>query len=67
MPSGTRTHFKKALTQLLEDVLNLGSQARRAVARAVQTLMEGDPDLAREVVAADAGINRLRFDNVMGS
>jgi phosphate transport system protein len=62
MPSGTRTHFKKALTQLLEDVLNLGSQARRAVARAVQTLMEGDPDLAREVVAADAGINRLRFD-----
>ena len=28
----------------------------------MQTLVEGDRDLAREVIAADANINRLRYD-----
>jgi phosphate transport system protein len=61
MTSG-RAHFEKQLTQLGEDVLQLGSLTRQAVARAVQALMEGDQDLAREVIASDVTINRLRYD-----
>jgi phosphate transport system protein len=62
MPYNTRSHFDRELRQLREDVLSLGVQARAAVARGVQALVEGDADLAREVIAADASINRLRFD-----
>ena len=62
MPSSLRAHFGKQLAQLDEDVLQLGSLARTAVARALDALTSGDMDLSREVVAADASINRLRFD-----
>jgi phosphate transport system protein len=62
MAHNTRSHFDRELRQLRDDVLQLGALARSAVARAMQALAEGDPDLAREVIAADANINRLRFD-----
>jgi len=62
MTPGIRAHFEKQLTQLNEDVLELGSRARRAVADGLRALMEGDADLAREVIAADVTINRLRYD-----
>jgi phosphate transport system protein len=62
MPSGARTHFDKALLQLHENVLQLGSRARRAVTDGLTALKAGDADLAREVVAADVDINRLRYD-----
>jgi phosphate transport system protein len=55
-------HFDRHLTQLQERILELGSLARTAVARGLQALEDGDADLAREVVAADAGLNRLRYD-----
>ena len=62
MPNHTRSHFDSELLHLREDVLELGVLARTAVARGVQALVEGDADLACEVIAADARINKLRFD-----
>ena len=62
MASGLRTHFDKQLAQLMEDTLRLGCLARRGVARAMNALVERDVDLAREVIAADSEINRLRYD-----
>jgi phosphate transport system protein len=62
MSVGVRVHFAKALAQLHTNVLELGSRAQRAVARGLAALVNGDADLAREVIAADVGINRLRYD-----
>ena len=45
MPSSLRAHFGKQLAQLDEDVLQLGSLARTAVARALDALTSGDMDL----------------------
>ncbi len=59
--TSTRTHFEQSLSALNEDVLRLGALARQAVARAMQALLEGDPELAREVIDGDAEINALRF------
>jgi len=60
--SPSRTHFATELAQLTEDVLHLGSMARRAVAQALQALLARDCDLARAVIAADPDVNRLRYD-----
>ncbi len=60
--SSLRTHFDKQLVQLMEDTLRLGCLAHRGVARAMQALADRDVDLAREVIAADGEINRLRYD-----
>ena len=62
MVNSTRIHFNHELLRLQEDVLRLGALARTAVARATQALLQCDPDLAHEVVAADSSINELRFD-----
>jgi len=60
--SPSRAHFAKELAQLNENVLHLGSMARHAVAQALHALLTRDADLAREVVAADPALNRLRYD-----
>ncbi|MCX7670561.1 MAG: phosphate signaling complex protein PhoU, partial [Anaerolineae bacterium] len=62
MVTNTRAHFTKALVNLQEQVLELGSRARRAVADGLRALTSGDAELAREVIAADVDINRLRYD-----
>jgi phosphate transport system protein len=62
MSVGVRVHFAKALAQLHANVLELGSRAQRAVASGLTALVNGDADLAREVIAADVNINRLRYD-----
>ncbi len=62
MPTSTRAHFDKALQRLHESVLQLGSRARRAVANGLAALTDGDAELAREVIATDVEINRLRYD-----
>jgi len=54
--------FEKHLGQLNEDVLQLGSQARQAVARAVEVLIAGDVEAARQVIVDDEAINRRRFE-----
>ena len=62
MVNNTRIHFNHELHRLQEDVLQLGALARRAVVRATQALMQGDAELADEVVIEDNRINDLRFD-----
>jgi len=52
MGIGARAHFAKALAQLQEHVLELGSRARRAVADGLAALTTGDADLARAAIAA---------------
>lgn len=61
MTPGIRRRFDQELTQLAEMLLELGSRARQEVARGVQAYLENDTELAREVVAADETINRLRY------
>jgi hypothetical protein len=56
-----RVHFDQELAELQEQVLVLGSRAGEAVARGVQALLDGDTDLAREVIANDLAINDLRY------
>ncbi len=62
MAIGVRGHFERELARLNDDVLNLGSMARIAVTQAVSALERGDVDLAREVIARDAEVNRLRYE-----
>ena len=58
----TRVHFTQELAQLTEDVLHLGSMARHAYGQSLQALATRDSDLAREVIAADPAMNRMRYD-----
>ena len=62
MTASVRMQFEKHLGQLNEDVLQLGSQARQAVARAVEVLIAGDVEAARQVIVDDEAINRRRFE-----
>jgi phosphate transport system protein len=61
MSPNMRIHFDQELAELQEQVLVLGSRAGEAVARGVQALMDGDTELAREVIANDLAINDLRY------
>ena len=61
MTATGRTHFDKLLQRLEEMVLELGSLSQAALSLAMKALVEGDQDLAREVIAADAQINDLRL------
>ncbi len=61
MPTAVRSIFEKQLSRLNDHVLKLGSMARQAVALGMLALSEGNIELAREVVAGDLLLNRLRF------
>ena len=62
MMTGTRDHFDRELAHLQERILEMGSLAHTAVARGLQAMVDGNADLAHEVIAADAGLNRLRYE-----
>ncbi len=62
MVSGVRANFENRLAKLREDVLQIGSLARHAVARSVEALVNDDADLAHQVIAEDVSVNQLRFD-----
>jgi phosphate transport system protein len=62
MMTGTRDRFDRELVLLQGRILEMGSLVHAAVARGLQSLMEDNPDLAHEVIAADAAINRLRYE-----
>ncbi len=55
-----RTHFDMELARLNDNVLEMGSRTRQAVAAAVRALMDNDLDLAAEVVAGDIAIDEMR-------
>ncbi len=62
MTTHVRSHFDQELAHLSEQVLDLGSRARRGVAEGVQAFIHNDAELAREVIRADAAINQLRYE-----
>jgi phosphate transport system protein len=62
MDSGVRVHFSEQLLKLTENVLRLGSLTREAVRRGVHSLVRGDAELARDVIAGDLVINTLRLE-----
>ncbi len=49
------------LEQIRDDVLQMGEMVKQAILRSVEALVEGDVELARQVVADDQKINALRF------
>ena len=62
MMTGTRARFDRELTELQERILEMGSLVETAVARGLQALVDGDADLARQVIAADADLNKMRYE-----
>ncbi len=62
MTTMVRTHFDRELSELNEAILLLGARARQAVADGLRAYLENDVDFAREVIAADQGINDLRYE-----
>jgi phosphate transport system protein len=61
MMTGTRERFDRELAHLQGRILEMGSLARAAAARGLQSLMDDDANLARDVIAADVALNRLRY------
>lgn len=56
-----RLQFDHQLTELRQDISDLGSMAERAIRRSMESLRRGDLALAREVVDADYAINQRRY------
>ena len=57
-----RAQFEQHLTELRQDVLDLGSRTEQAIRQAMESLRRRDLTLARAVVDGDYEINRRRFD-----
>ena len=62
MMTGTRDRFDRELAHLQGRILEMGSLVHAAAARGLQALVEDNADLAREVIARDVELNRLRYD-----
>jgi phosphate transport system protein len=61
MTPSLRSHFDRELARLAEQLLEVGSRARRAVDLGVQAFATGNGELAHEVISADTAINALRY------
>ena len=57
-----RTSFERHLHELQDDVLVLGSMVEKAIYRSMEALKNRDLELAKQVIADDAEIDRKRFD-----
>ena len=57
-----RIHLEQLLTDLRQDVLDLGSRAEHAIRQSMESLRRRDLELARAVVEGDLEINRRRFE-----
>ncbi len=57
-----RAHFDQELRGIQDELLRMGSLLNAAISRSVQALANRDTALARQIVADDAEINKLRFD-----
>jgi phosphate transport system protein len=58
----TRTAFERQLAEIQEDMLIIGGMVEMAVERSIDALKSRDVDLARQIIADDAKINRKRYD-----
>jgi phosphate transport system protein len=57
----TRVTYAHQIQGLREDVIAIASMVDKAIARSVDALKQQDVQLAREVIRADAAINRQRW------
>lgn len=57
-----RERLVQSLEGLREGVLEMGSMVDKAIAHAMQALVERDLDMARAVIENDKALNRKRFD-----
>jgi phosphate transport system protein len=57
-----RESFDRHLHELQDELLVMGSMVEKALERAMEALKNRDLELARQVIADDAKINRKRFD-----
>lgn len=55
----TDRHFEDELQSLQELLLRMGGLVERQIARAIESMVERDADLAREVIARDREVNHL--------
>ena len=60
-PTNIRAEFDRELAELNDNVLRLGSMVNEAIGLSMQALKERDQDLARQVIAGDEAINKLRY------
>lgn len=58
MTSHTSKEFEQELRSLRERLSTMGGRCEQQIRRAMQALTERDPDVAREVLAGDAAIDR---------
>lgn len=61
----SRRSLDHELTTLRDNVLRMGHMVDRAIDRSVQAMKARDFDLARQVIADDQHINRLRYQTEM--
>lgn len=55
-------HFEEQLDILSEKILVLGGLVEEAIGKAVSALVDRDSDLARQVIADDANVDRLELE-----
>ncbi|MBI3159746.1 MAG: phosphate signaling complex protein PhoU [Chloroflexi bacterium] len=58
----TRETLEKAINQMLDEVVTLGSLVEQAILQAVDSLKERDFEASREIYKADREINRRRYE-----
>lgn len=57
----TRTTFQEHLREVEEDVLTMGNMVVKAIDRSMEALKKRDLNLAHQIIAEDAQINKQRF------
>jgi phosphate transport system protein len=58
----TRTAFDRQLAEIQEDMLVIASMVQGAIDRSIEALKSRDVELAGQVIADDAKINRRRYE-----
>jgi phosphate transport system protein len=54
--------FNKDMARVFDDVMTMGAKAEEMLTNALQALIEGDEDLAQQVIAADSAVNQMDVD-----
>lgn len=55
-------HFVQELEELKATLIRMGSQAEQAIAESIRSLLDRNPALAQQVIAADEAINTLEVE-----
>ncbi len=62
MPFATRTNFDRALQELDDKIVKMGSIVDSAIEKSMTALYERDVEVAREVIQGDLVLNALRYE-----